>query len=189
VGSGKVTETGASGHDTINLGFGNDTVYAAGNAAIHGEFGSASVSGGGVTFTNSGYGTHTMGTAVSGNVTLIGGEYLNQFVGGSGSTVMKGGLGPDTFVGGSGHDTMTGGTSSNLFEFLSTASGGQHVITNFVAGQDQLYLEGQSLSYLQSHNDISVSHGNTFISLDGGSTTIELKGFTGLTSSNVTIHK
>jgi Ca2+-binding RTX toxin-like protein len=164
-------------------------VYDAGNATIQGAFGGASISGGAVTFTNAGYATHTMGTALSGNVTLIGGEYLNQFVGGAGNTLMVGGLGPDTFVGGSGHDTMTGGTSSNLFEFLSTASGGQHVITNFVAGSDQLYLEGQSLAYLQSHSDITTSGGNTYISLDGGATSIELKGFTGLSSSDVTTHK
>jgi Ca2+-binding RTX toxin-like protein len=103
--------------------------------------------------------------------------------------VMHGGRGDDTFVGGSGHATMTGGSGHNLFEFATHANGGMDVITNFVSGHDKLYLEGKTLSYLQSHGDISVSHGNTFISLDGGQTTVELKGFTHLTSHDVTTHK
>ena len=41
---------------------------------------------------------------------------------------------------------------------------------------DKLYLEGHSLSYLQSHGDITHSGGNTYISLDGGATKIELTG-------------
>jgi len=127
--------------------------------------------------------------ANSGAATLVGGEYLNQFVGGSGTTLMLGGGGPDTFIGGSGSDTMTGGSNTNVFEFLSTESGGQHLITNFVSGTDTLYLEGESLSYLQTNNDITYSGGNTYISLDGGKTSVELKGVTSLTSSDVTTHK
>ncbi len=187
-GPSSVTETGKSGHDTITLGFGNDTVFEAGHATVTGAFGSASVDGGVVSFVNSGWQTHAE-IAISGNVTLIGGEYANQFVGGTGKTVMEGAFGPDTFVGGSGHDTMIGGHGANVFEFLASEAGGQHVITNFVGGQDQLYLEGQSLSYLQAHHDITVSGGNTYISLDGGKTTLVLKGITNLTSSDITTHK
>ena len=188
LGSGTIHQHGSSGHDTISLGFGNDTIFEAGHATIQGEFGGASVAGGAGSFTNSGWATHSE-TALRGDVTLIGGEYSNQFVGGKGSTLMQGGLGPDTFVGGSGHDTMMGGSNKNLFEFLSSEKGGQHVITNFVSGQDQLYLEGHSLSYLQAHSDITVSGGNTHISLDGGKTTIELQGVTSLTKSDITPHK
>jgi Ca2+-binding RTX toxin-like protein len=173
----------ASGHDTINLGSGSDTVYEKGQATVQSAFGGASVDGGVVAFANSGS-THSE-HAVSGHVTLIGGTQSNEFIGGAGTTVMKGGTGNDTFVGGSGYDTMTGGTGKNLFEFISAAAGGQHVITNFVSGQDQLYLEGYSLSYLQSHHDITVSGGNTYISLDGGKTTVELQGITSLKSTDV----
>ena len=128
-------------------------------------------------------------TAVSGNATLLGGSHATQFVGGTGNVVMQGGTSNDTFVGGSGHATMTGGSGQNLFEFTSHGVGGTDVITNFVSGQDHLYLEGQSLSYLQSQGDVTVSHGNTWITLDGGKTTIELKGFTGLSGHDVTTHK
>jgi len=127
--------------------------------------------------------------ALSGHATLVGGDHCTQFVGGTGSVVMHGGSGNDTFVGGAGHAMMSGGTGHNLFEFVSGEKGGTNLITNFVSGHDKLYLEGQSLSYLQSHGDISVSHGNTFISLDGGATTVELKGFTHLTSHDITTHK
>lgn len=127
--------------------------------------------------------------ALSGNATLVGGEHCTEFVGGTGSVIMQGGTGNDTFIGGSGHTTMTGGSAHNLFEFTSSGKGGTDVITNFVSGHDKLYLEGQSLSYLQSHGDVTVSNGNTYISLDGGKTVVELKGFTNLTDHDVTTHK
>jgi Ca2+-binding RTX toxin-like protein len=183
-GSGTITQTGLKGFDTINIGSGSDTIFEAGHATVSGAFGKASISGGAVSFLGLGE-----EDALSGQVTLIGGSSSNEFVGGAGSTVMKGGHGPDTFVGGSGYDTMTGGTSGNVFEFLSTAKGGQHVISNFASGKDQLYLEGHTLSYLQSHHDVTVSGGNTYISLDGGKTSIELKGITHLSNSDITTHK
>jgi Ca2+-binding RTX toxin-like protein len=127
--------------------------------------------------------------ALTGNATFVGGSHCTEFVGGSGSVVMQGGTGNDTFVGGSGHTTMTGGSAHNVFAFTSQGKGGLDVITNFVAGHDKLYLEGQSLCYLQSHGDVSVSHGNTFITLDAGKTVVELKGFSNLTSHDITTHK
>jgi hypothetical protein len=75
-----------------------------------------------------------------------------------------------------------------VFEFLSSEKGGQHVVQNFVSG-DQLYVEGHSLSYLQSHGDIKSHGGNTYISIDGGKTTIELQGVKSLSSSDITTHK
>jgi Ca2+-binding RTX toxin-like protein len=136
-------------------------------------------------------GSHPFYEAIvsSGNATLVGGSHCTQFVGGSGNVVMQGGTGNDTFVGGSGHTTMAGGTAHNLFEFTSDGKGGTDLVTNFVSGQDKLYLEGQSLQYLTSQGDVTVSHGNTFISLDGGKTIVELKGITNLTSNDVTTHK
>jgi serralysin len=186
--SGTLNQVGAAGHDTITLGFGNDTIYEAGNATIHGSFGKAYADDGAIKFKDF-FSGNSQETALGGNVTLIGGAYSNEFFGGAGTTLFEGGKGADTFVGGSGHETMVGGASTNLFAFLAHEAGGSHVITNFVAGQDQLYLEGHTLSYLEAHNDISVHGGNTFISLDGGSTTVELKGITSLTSSDVTTTK
>ncbi len=241
-GSGSIFQHGAGGHDTINLGTGQDTVTEAGHATVYGSFGSASIQGGTVEFLHQGHGSDQRGSAaqesehgsrwsgthsgsgradddsdrdhgrhgshgsdhghdggsghsfyeaiaLNGNVTLLGGAHCTQFVGGTGSVVMQGGTGNDTFVGGSGQATMTGGSGHNVFEFTSQGVGGKDVITNFVAGQDKLYVEGQSLCYLQSHGDVTVSHGNTYITLDGGKTTVELKGFTGLSSHDITTHK
>jgi len=138
------------------------------------------------------HGNYWEESALTGNATLLGGAHCTHFVGGTGNVVMQGGSSihhNDTFIGGSGHATMTGGAGHNLFEFTSSGVGGTDVITNFVSGHDHLYLEGQSLCYLQSHGDVTVSNGNTYISLDGGKTTVELKGFTNLTSHDVTTHK
>lgn len=187
LGTGTISENGAGGHDTINLGFGSDTIHEMGQATVYGEFGSASINGGTLEVLNTAWNNHEL-AALSGNATLIGGEYTNQFLGGSGNVVMVGSgkLGPDTFVGGSGHDTMTGGANSNLFEITQ---GGHHVITNFVAGKDQLYVEGHSMSFLQANHDVSSSGGNTFITLDGGATTIELKGVASMGSADISTHK
>lgn len=190
---GTVTESGIHGHDTIYWASKHPL-----DVAVHGEatvYGSqnghkvllASIAGGSVDF------DYKHGVleefAIKGRLTLLGGEGPTKFIGGSsGHTLMKGEKGSDTFVGGSGHDTMIGGTGHNLFEFLKSYAGGHHVITNFVHG-DKLYLEGHSLHYLESHNDITTKDGNTYIKLDHGKTTIELKGFTGLDSSDITHHK
>ncbi len=187
-GNGTIYQSGTAGHDTITLGYGNNTVHEAGHATVTGPFGSAVIDGGAVSFVNSGYATHTE-AALSGNVTLIGGQWTSEFIGGNGKEVMQGLSGNETFVGGSGFDTMIGGTGPNTYEFLAADKGGQHLVSNFVSGKDQLYLEGHTLSYLEAHNDVSTSGGNTYISLDGGKTSIELKGITSLSSSDVTTHK
>jgi len=196
-GSGAIIQNNSAtefGHDTINLGSGNDTISEAGRATVYGAFGSATVEGGKFEFLR-GSGSMCSQNVVyqeiakSGSATLVGGDHSTQFIGGTGSVVMHGGSGNDTFIGGTGHDTMTGGTGHNLFDFSCHGFGGTGVITNFVSGNDKLYLEGQTLSYLQSHGDITVNSGNTYINLDGGHITVELKGFTNLTSQDVTTHK
>jgi Ca2+-binding RTX toxin-like protein len=174
-GSGAIVETSFSGHDSINLGSGNDTIVELGKATVTGAFGSATISGGVLTTTTLGDGTHEA-TALLGNATLAGGFGPSELVGGFGN---------DTFIGGTGNDTMVGGIGTNLFEFTG---GGHHVINNFVSGQDQLYIEGQTLSYLQSHGDVSTHGGSTYINLSDG-TTIQLKGVSHLNSSDVTTHK
>jgi len=188
--SGTITEHGASGHDTITLYSGNATVTEQGQATVqgssYGTFGNATVVGGELEV----HQLHGVSkdVAVDGNITIVGSSAPTEFVGGSGSAWLQGGSGQDTFVGGSGHDTLVGTGSSNVFEFLSSEQGGQHVIQNFVAG-DTLYVEGHTLSYLNSHGDISTSGGNTIITIDGGKTTIELTGVTSLSKSDFTTHK
>jgi Ca2+-binding RTX toxin-like protein len=189
-GGGSINEFGFSGHDTITLGAANDTINVQGMATITGAwggFGSATVSGGELDITSKG--SLLKADAVSGSQTLMGGLVPTEFVAGSGFTSMMGGSAADTFIGGTGVDTMTGGTSTNLFEFDHASKGGITLITNFVSGSDTLYLDGHSLSFLQSKGDISSSGGNTFISLNHGATTIELQGVTSLNSSDVTTHK
>ena len=121
----------------------------------------------------------------------MGGALPTEFIGGTGTTSMVGGSMNDTFVGGSGHDTMVAGSGSNVFEFLSSEAGGQHVIKHFVSGTDQLYLEGYSLSQLQmgTGGTITTSGHNTFITLDGGKTSIELVGVKTLNTGDVTTTK
>jgi Ca2+-binding RTX toxin-like protein len=200
-GGGEFLQSGLKGHDTINLGTGSDTIYEQGYAVIvapsirtdngpyrpdglgrligRGSFeynalGGATVAGGELKVMHSPGVTEDI--AVSGRMTLLGGA-ATEFIGGSGSTVMRGAVGNDTFVGGSGHDTMTGGSGYNVFEFLASEQGGQHLITNFVS-TDQLDVEGHSLAYLLTHSDVTTRDGSTYISIDGGKTTIELQGVT-----------
>jgi Ca2+-binding RTX toxin-like protein len=150
------------------------------HAGAHGGGSSAAVAGSAPQYTY-------QELAINGQATLLGGSQSDQLIGGSGSVVMQGGTGNDTFMGGSGMATMTGGTGQNLFDFGFQAKGGTSVITNFVQGHDQLYLEGQSFSQLQS--EVTVQNGNTYINLDGGQTTVELKGFTGHLTANDISHK
>jgi len=187
-GSGYILQNGHGGNDTINLGSGRDSITEAGTATVHGAFGSATIEGGKFQFLGQGNTSNPyQELAVNGKATLIGGCHSTEFIGGSGSVVMQGGRGNDTFMGGSGHTTMTGGSGQNLFVIgCHGGIGGTDVITNFVSGNDKIYLESHSYDWLMSHGDITVSHGNTYISLDGGQTTVELKGFTGLTSGDVT---
>jgi hypothetical protein len=199
-GSGTIVQYGAGGHDTINLGHGHDTITEAGTATVYGAFGSVTIQGGTYVFTNKGlvssdsdakhHDKHPDNQGPSDHYhqhqdTFVGGSHSTHFVGGSSNLAMHGGSHNDTSMGGSGH-AMTGGSGHNLSDFASHGVGGTNVIMNFVSGHDKLHLEGQSLSYLQSHGDVTMSHGNTHISLDGGKTTVELKGFS---AHDVTTHK
>jgi Ca2+-binding RTX toxin-like protein len=194
---GLISQVGGSGRDTIHIGSGTTTIYEQGHATVSGpyssgDFGSATIFGGVLKVTELHGATEslevTKDIAVSGKMTLLGSAAPTEFVGGTGSTSMVGGKGNDTFIGGSGHDTMVGGKGHDLFEFLSAekSEGGHHLIKDFVSGQDHLYLEGHTLSYLEKHGEISTHGGNTYISLDGGKTTIELQGVTHLKSSDIT---
>jgi hypothetical protein len=174
------------GNDTINLGYGSDTVFEQGQATVQGLFGHSTPSGSALQVIHASFTEHSDG----GKATLLGGTFLADFTPGAGKTLMSGGLSlsSDTLGGGALHDTLTSGLHSpNLFQFLSTQEHA-HVITNFVAGHSQTYVEGNSFAQLQQH-EVSTIGGSTFIKLDGGITTIELKGVTDPTKLNITPHK
>lgn len=128
-------------------------------------------------------GAHESKGDFAGRTTQVGAEARSNFVSGAGS--VHGGAALNV-VFAAGHESLIGSSGHNLFEFLKTDQVGHHLITNFVAGQDQLYVEGHSLSYLQQHHDISTHGGNTYIGIDGGRTTIELQGVTTLKASDIT---
>jgi Ca2+-binding RTX toxin-like protein len=151
------------GHDTINLGAGNDTVFAEGQASALGS-------------------AQMFQTARS--ATLIGSAAATEFIR---SSAVKP-LGLDSATGTLGIDSVAAAGGKSVFEFIGSGPASQ-VITNFVAGHDKLYIEGYSLSYLQQHADISSHSGNTYISLSGGKTTIELQGVDHLKPTDFTTHK
>jgi Ca2+-binding RTX toxin-like protein len=192
---GEIFQIGAGGNDTISLGAGNDTVFETGTAQISGAFGTATVTGGDLTINQATVPASSMLTddvAHFGNVTMVAGaSAVTEMEGGFGSQVsMLGGAGLNIFDGGHGSDTMTGGSGVNFYQFdAASGVGGNTLITNFTSGHDQIYLEGQTLASLTQNNDVTVTGGNTFIKLDGGATTIELKGVTNLQETDVSKFK
>lgn len=199
---GEVYQIGASGQDTITLGSGNDTIFEQGTASVVGTFGEAFVQGGEFTVNQAAYGSDLVSdiSANYGNVTMVGGNettnnpnFMTEFDGSSGANVvMLGGTGINIFDAGTGNDTMAGGvlpgtsTAPNFYQFDAAADqGGNTVVSNFVSGRDQLYLDGQTLAFLKQNNEVSVQGGNTLITLDGGKTHITLTGVTNLQSYDV----
>jgi hypothetical protein len=190
-----------NGNDTINLGSGSDTIVQSGQATVSGAFNTAmtdaSVAGGEAQTTLGNVGTSLSGVTAGVQAqaaTVIGGALDTATVTAQNTTASLAGVfsgvkaDVTAILGSSGVDTLTGGAGNTVFEFLGADAGGQHTITNFVS-TDQLYVEGYSLSYLQANNDISTQGGNTYINIDGGKTSIELKGITNLNSSEITTHK
>jgi len=105
-------------------------------------------------------------TAVTRNLT---------FVGGSGNDAFTGGTGNDTFTGGVGGDTLTGGGGSNTYVYTSPsqtqdAGGTRDVITDFVTGTDHI-----KLSLTGTHVDVSGFDANAG-SYNGGQSAIDVGG-------------
>ena len=186
------------GNGSVAAGSGNDTIQIDGNGNITVGAGQdvLTLNGSGYILQNGHNGNDTInlgsgrdsiteaGTATVhgsfGSATIEGGKF--QFLGSgtnsnpytelavNGKATLVGGSQSTQFIGGSGSVVMQGGTGNDTF----------------MGGSGQIYLESHSYDWLTSHGDITVSHGNAYIALDGGQTTVELKGFTGLTSSDVT---
>jgi hypothetical protein len=163
---GVIYEHGASGHDTINIGSGNATIYSQGYATITGAFGTATIAGGG------GFEINQTGSAPTTSSGSTGQSHSTV----SGSS----GTGHESVISGSGHvvgdhHPRQGGMERNLFATFANQIGGAH-IKSFVSGIPVLHLESHTLTYLKPHTDV-VTHGsNTYISMDGGKTSIELQG-------------
>jgi hypothetical protein len=177
---GVIYERGASGHDTINIGSGNATIYEQGYATIHGAFGTVTVHGHGITI------HQTAGETSSGS------SHSSTVTSSSGHDTVVTGAGQHSAVGGSVHHSFDwaprqGGMERNPFEVLAQQLGGQHIITNFISSAAPVvHVEGHTLSFLAPHHDISTHGGNTYISMDGGKTSIELQGVTTLKLSDIT---
>jgi hypothetical protein len=177
---GVIYERGASGHDTINIGSGNATIYEQGYATIHGAFGTVTVHGHGITI------HQTAGETSSGS------SHSSTVTSSSGHDTVVTGAGQHSAVGGGVHHVFDwaprqGGMERNPFEVLAQQLGGQHIITNFISSAAPVvHVEGHTLSFLAPHHDISTHGGNTYISMDGGKTSIELQGVTTLKLSDIT---
>jgi Ca2+-binding RTX toxin-like protein len=181
----------AAGNDTISLGGPNDTITAYGSATVSGPGSiSATIKGGQLVY-QTGSGGESV-TAGSGTATLLGGTGVT-FIGGTGAVSMVGG-GSDTFIGGTGagsSDTMTGGGGLNVFAFDtgSQPEGGTHVISNFTQSQDLIKLgSSYDLNTIlnPAYGEITVTGGNTTLTLDNGQTVIKLIGITNLTRNDFT---
>ena len=83
------------------------------------------------------------------NNKLTGNDNNNKLSGGGGDDTLNGGEGNDTLSGGLGSDTLTGGEGLNVFIFNSSLSMcNVDTITDFVAGEDTIYLENTIFSKL-----------------------------------------
>ena len=167
----------SGGGNTDHHGF---HVYGGGPGLAHSG---AAVSG---NAPQSGFGNDTISLG-SGHDTLVdagraAGAHFGYHVS-SHSATMAGGAHHASFIGAhslmahGGAGSVAGGTS-HVTALFADHKIGTDVIKTFVAGHDKLHLESQHLSYLHSHVDMTVSHGATTLKLDGGHTTIALKGFT-----------
>ena len=175
---------------TVNASNGsnyNDTIFTTGNATVSGPFG--------------------VTTYLAGNGSIAAGIDLITSINGFEESIQSGSATINatnsqtyaTLIGGSGNDvfrastwsneTLTGGDGNDTFSFLHSSSVGTHPhdeITDFIQGQDKIYVEGMSWSALSSH--ISTVGLNTVISLNDG-TQITLDNVTTLAESDITTVK
>jgi len=176
-----------SGNDTVTLGQGRYTITERGTATISTPQGEATISGGKATFSTTRFGTTEH--SISGDAVLqANGPGQTTLIGGTGNVTMLGGSGTTTMIGGTGQDTMVGGSGQDLFRFDIRSIGGDHVVQDFFSGQDKLFVGRLSFDDLHNAGAITESGGNTYITLDGGATTIEIQGVTGLSATDILRH-
>jgi len=170
----------STGNDTITLGAGNDTLRTLGSATVTGGSGSL--------YFDAREGVNSTVQAGSGSETMYGGSGVTNFYGSTtgGTDYMVGGTGTNFFEGGNGNDTMVASSSSHseIFDFSSSVSGGNHTIDGFslnASSGDVLQLKGYNSTDIKS---ITTVNSSTVIKLDDH-TTITLTGVTGFNSSDI----
>jgi hypothetical protein len=191
---GLINQFGVAGHDTIHVGTGNYIINEQGSATVTGAFGTATISHATLEIFQTG-GQERVVVLPYGHDSQLGSG--SGFVGsGSGSS---GSTGHNTVSSSSGHSTSSGHNSvtsssshgsttaasgSKSFDFLREEKGGQHVIKNFVSGENHLFIDGHTLPFVANAHDISGHGPNTVIAMDHGRTTIELHVSTSFHGNN-----
>jgi hypothetical protein len=156
---GTITEYGATGHDTIQIGStGNYDIIEHGSATVTGAFGQATVSGGELKIIQS-PGQTAREVVIGGHVTIIGASSTGNVAGSTahGST------------GGSSHDTMSGSGSHTT---PAAIPGGQHIMNNFLTGQMHLLVQTAALNHSTWAHVINMQPDKTTIGMDGGRTQV-----------------
>jgi hypothetical protein len=182
-------DTVASGSRSMKvvLGVGHDTVAplgppasALGRAALPASpvAHSTAIANGNTAQGHAAVGHAVMDHAAPGKMTLLGGAGREFSGGATIAGLNKEAKALERVSTLTGHDTMLGGKNTDTLGFLKGQHGSAHLIQDFVTGQSKLHLTGASLESLKSAHDSAVSShgGNTYISLDGGKTTIALHG-------------
>lgn len=130
------TITGTAGEDTLYGNAGNDTLYGmGGHDLIDGGLGNDTIYGGD---------GHDVLSGNNGDDTLYGDAGNDRIYGGAGNDKLFGGDGRDILLGGAGNDTLTGGAGADSFHF--GRSEGSDTITDFNTAEDQIILDGISLT-------------------------------------------
>lgn len=121
--AGVIKSEGKTNDVIINLGAINGSISLGGGADVYFGSGEKAMDGGfGLLLTVLGQTKEKIGSIVDaggGNDQLMGGKYVDYFLGNTGNDSISGGGGDDVLVGGAGGDTLTGGTGEDHFEFTS----------------------------------------------------------------------
>jgi Ca2+-binding RTX toxin-like protein len=143
-----VSEVGGSGVDTVSsrIAFSlSDAVHAKGALEHLTLTGSAAVNGTGNALANimSGNVAGNVLSGLAGNDALAGGGGNDRMLGGLGDDALSGQDGSDRLYGGLGKDKLTGGALADTFVFDSkpNTAANRDVLTDFVHGQDKIWLE------------------------------------------------
>lgn len=96
---------------------------------------------------------------LAGHDRLFGYAGNDTLVGGSGNDRLSGGAGHDWIFGGSGNDILTGGSGQDDFHFDTKPNGSTNFdrITDFVAGEDAIYLNRDVFTGISSDGVLSAA--------------------------------
>ncbi|MCG5057973.1 MAG: hypothetical protein KA714_08200 [Limnoraphis sp. WC205] len=160
---------GTSEDDYIQPGQG-DTVYGgAGNDGIDYARGTQ-----GGEYVDGGDGDDTVGFATEGSITVDGGsgdDVLwgsngnSKIDGQSGNDELNGAIGNDTLIGGAGYNTYYGAEGDDIYIVQATSGGSNQNLGGIIdddGGIDQLILEGGTLSFTPTGDEIGLSPGNNY---------------------------